>query len=82
MEMANPICNQCGTAHPALQPGEKCPMMPEKSKAGIALDFNLIFEPLKTILKAQVDMKGIQDFDKFCKYMIVEITKSAEAYKE
>lgn len=82
MELTNPICSQCGTAHPMLAPGERCPMMPETAKSGMVLNFNEVFAPLQNILKAQVDMKGIRDFDKFGKYMIVEITKAAEAYKE
>ena len=82
IEVRHPICDQCNTYHPQLPVGKKCPMAPEVTKDGQKLDFNKIFGPLKTILTAQVDIKGIKNFDLFIIYMIVEITKAAEAYKE
>jgi hypothetical protein len=81
MEVRQPRCDQCNTYHPPLAEGVKCPMAPEQTEDGRELDFNKIFGPLKLILKAQVDVKGIKDFDSFVKYMIVEITKAAELYK-
>lgn len=82
MDIIQPLCDQCNTYHPPVFEGSKCPMAPEKAKDGQELDFNKIFDPLKLILKSQVDVKGVKDFDSFVKYMIVEITKAAESYKD
>ncbi len=82
MEVQQPMCPQCNTYHPALAPGQNCPMIPVKSATGQRIDYTRIFDPLKTILLSQVETKDIKDMDSFYAYMIVEITKAAEAYKE
>lgn len=80
MGMTQGTCPECGFAHPPVVGG--CPMKKEKSPTGETLDFDIFFNPMKTILFSRIKMDKIQDSEKFFKWMIVECTKVAESYKE
>jgi len=73
-------CDQCGFTHPPVQ--GKCPMAKEKGPDGKEIDLNPLFTPLRTIAISQIQKKGIKDTKKLFGYIIVEITKLMENYKE
>ena len=75
-------CPQCGTFHPPVKQGEKCPVAPVKSKDGEELDLNPFFAQLKNILTSQIEQKGIKDVPKMVKLLIVNITQFLEGYNE
>lgn len=75
-------CEQCGTLHPPLKSGEKCPVAPIRSNDGKALDLNPFFAQLKNICMSQIEIKGIKNYDKLFQHVIIEVTKSLENYHE
>jgi len=75
-------CDQCGTFHPPLKDGQKCPVAPIKSKEGEPLDLNPFFAQLKNICVSQIEQKGIKNHDKLFQHVILEVTKSLENYHE
>ena len=74
------VCNQCGFSHPPV--AGKCPMAKEKNAEGVTIDMNDLFTPLRTIAMSQIQKKGIKDIKKLFGYIIIEITKLLENYKE
>lgn len=80
-------CSQCGTMHPPIPEGKKCPLASvtsEPSKSG-GLDDQVVNKHLidmRNIIMAQVSAKGIKDGKKFFQYAIIELTKALEAYNE
>ncbi|HUU87789.1 MAG TPA: hypothetical protein VMX17_08560 [Candidatus Glassbacteria bacterium] len=80
-------CSQCGTMHPPVADGRKCPLAPlisDPSKVG-GLDDMIINKHLvdmRNIIMSQVTSKGIKDGKKFFQYAIVELTKALEVYNE
>jgi len=79
--MANE-CPQCGIMHPALQPGETCPLTPIKDKEGNVIEFDDFLRQLKDIITSQIQSKGLKDQKKLFGGAIVEMTKFLETYKE
>jgi len=73
-------CEQCGFTHPPI--AGKCPMAKEKGPSGQDLDLNPLFVPLRNIAISQIKSKGITDLKKFFMYIIIEMTKLMEQYKE
>jgi hypothetical protein len=73
-------CDQCGFTHPPV--AGKCPMAKEKSAEGTLIDMNELFNPLRTIAISQIQKKEIKDTKKLFGYIIIEITKLMESYKE
>lgn len=82
MGMVNPVCGQCGYAHPPIAQGSKCPMAKEKAPDGKVIEYEQFFASLKNILTSQIQKKNIKDTKKFLGNIIIEIVKIAEAYKE
>ncbi len=76
------ICPQCGNSHPPIQPGQKCPMSPIQSAGGQKIDINPILEKMRVILTSQLEQKSITDTTKFSQFIIIELTKIIEGYKE
>lgn len=76
------MCPQCGTYHPSLKPGEKCPVAPIKSADNKMVDINNFLSMLKNIIESQVSKKGIKDPEKMVKQLIVNITIFLENYNE
>ena len=78
-------CPQCGSLHPSLPPGVKCPMAVVKIKSnGIekVVDVNKFLVSLKDIIISQSEIKKVKDVEKLFKNIIVEVTKYLERYKE
>jgi hypothetical protein len=79
-------CPQCGTLHPPLPPGAKCPMAPIKVKSSDGtektVDVNKFLADLKNIIISQSEIKKIKDVEKLFKNIIVEMTKYLESYEE
>jgi len=75
-------CEQCGTYHPPIKDGEKCPVAPVKGHGGEELDLNPFFAQLKNICMSQIQQKGIKNYKKLFQFIIIEITKSLENYSE
>jgi len=73
-------CEQCGTFHPPLRKGERCPVAPIKNSDGEEIDLNPFFAQLKNICMSQIQQKGIKDTKKLFQYVTVEITKLLETY--
>jgi hypothetical protein len=79
------ICSQCGTIHPPLPPGTKCPMAKVKVKDGKEekeIDVNKFLVDLRNIILSQAEKKNIKDIEKLFKNIIVEVTKYLEGYSE
>ena len=75
-------CSQCGTYHPPLNPGAKCPIAPIKTEENKEVNINNFLAMLKNIIESQVSIKKIKDPEKLIKELIVETTKFVENYKE
>jgi len=80
-------CTQCGTMHPPLQPGQKCPLAIASAKTketnnGVKVDVYDITDTIVNILLSQIDMKKIKDVKKLKGYIIVNMTKLLEGYNE
>jgi len=81
------VCSQCGTMHPPLQPGQKCPLAPIAPGLNTldGLDdatINKHLVDMRNIIVANISSKKIKDGKKFFQYAIVELTKSLELYNE
>lgn len=77
-----PYCKQCDMYHPPLPSGQRCPNAKIKSVSGDDIDFSSLFNPLKTICISQIENKKIKNYKKMFGYIIVEITRMMETYKE
>lgn len=77
-------CPQCGTLHPPLRPGEKCPLAKiEVKEAGVNdTDVAKFVVDLRNIAISQIQSKGIKDGNKLFKHVTVEFMKILEAYSE
>jgi hypothetical protein len=76
------ICPQCKNFHPPLQPNQKCPMAPIKTASGDKLDVNIVLDKMRVILTSQLEQKSIKDLTNFTQFIIVELTKLIEGYRE
>jgi hypothetical protein len=79
-------CPQCGMFHPAVRPGEICPMKPSFVKSADGsnpqVEIDKYIVTMKTILISQLGKKSIKDPKKLFQNMIIELTKFIEGYKE
>ena len=78
-------CPQCGTLHPPLRPGEKCPIAKVKvvsEKEGKDIDVNKYLNTFRDIIISQIGIKNIKDPDKLFKNITIELTKFLEGYSE
>jgi len=84
-EVSN-VCPQCGTIHPPLPPGGKCPnALASKTMANANLSdesVNKYLSDLKNIVLSNISKKQIKDGNKFFQYLVVELTKLIEKYTE
>ena len=81
------ICSQCGTMHPPLQPGQKCPLVSIASDTSISsgiddATINRHLVDMRNIIIAQISSKKIKDGKKFFQYAIIELAKALESYNE
>lgn len=79
---SQPKCPQCGMFHPPVLNGETCPLAPVTDSGGEEINFDSFLKSLKDILVSQIQQKGIQDTKKLFGFVIVEVTKILENYKE
>jgi len=86
LSTAEGACPQCGTIHPPVPAGQKCPMAGVKVKNEQGeekeVDVNKYLAQLKNIIVSQVEQREIKDVDKLFKNIIVEVTKYIEGYTE
>jgi len=75
-------CQQCGMIHPPLPQGERCPNATTKDEKGTVIDFTPLLSPLKNIVTSQIQLKKITNIKKFFGFVIVEMTKIIENYKD
>jgi len=75
-------CKECGTIHPPLAAGERCPMAKEESPTGDVLDFTSFFSQMKNILTSNIQSKNIKDTQKLFGQAVIILTKFLEDYKE
>ena len=75
-------CEQCGTMHPPVEKGKRCPVAPIKDEKGQEIDLNSFFAQLKNICMSQIQQKGIKDTKKLFQFVTVELTKILENYNE
>lgn len=75
-------CNQCGLFHPPLKSGEICPMAKEKTSDGTEINLNIFFTTMKNIMVANIKKNNIKDIQKFSSYVIINLNKIIETYKE
>ncbi len=79
------VCSQCGTMHPPLRAGEKCPNAANKikdEKTNTVIDVNKYLNTFQSILISQIEKKKIKDVKKLYQNITIEITKFLEGYKE
>ena len=81
---AFPECPQCGTMHPPVKAGARCPVAKvEVKEAGLKQeDVTKLVVDLRNIAISQIESKGIKDGNKLFKYLTIEFMKSLEAYKD
>jgi len=81
------VCSQCGTMHPPLKPGQKCPLVsidPETSNSSGIDDVTIrkYLVNMRNIIVSQISSKKIKNGNKFFQYAIIELTKALEMYNE
>ncbi len=87
--MSSPKCGVCGYYHPMTVDGS-CPMKQAnvgavpgtKSSTNNEINFENLYSPLRNIIVSQIETKNIKDPDKLFTYVIIEITKAIENFKE
>lgn len=79
---SNIQCQECGFMHPPVQGGGSCPLVQKKDVQGNVIDVNPTLTSMKNILIANMQTKGIKDHQKFYRFIIVNLTKQIEQYKE
>ena len=77
-----PMCQQCGSYHPPIPEGQKCPMAKEKTNSGEELDFTDFFISLKNILVSQIKTKNIKNVRRILAFTLINITRLLEKYQE
>jgi len=79
-------CPQCGTIHPPIPQGQKCPNASLNNKvSGTGLNDTIIGSHLvnmRDIIISQMSIKKVKDGNKFFAYAILELTKALEKYNE
>ena len=86
--MSFQVCPQCHIAHPPVQPGQVCPMAPQKMKTHngkeVIVNWNMeLFDPLQKVLEPLIKVKGYYDMKQtndLFKKLIVDIVKTIESY--
>ena len=79
---ANAQCPECGLMHPPLVGGASCPMAVKKDVTGNTIDPTPTLNSMKNIIMANMLTKKIVDHTKFYRYIILNLTKLIEQYKE
>ena len=86
LSSAEGACPQCGTIHPPVPAGQKCPMAGVKVKTEQGeekeVDVNKYLAQLKNVIVSQVEQRQIKDVEKLFQNIIVEVTKYIEGYSE
>lgn len=75
-------CPQCGTMHPPLKAGDKCPMAPITTKDDKVIDPTEFLTKMKFIISNQLEQKSIKNTEKFFQHLTVELMKAMENFKE
>jgi hypothetical protein len=82
------VCKECGTMHPPVAAGQKCPNARVATKTDgnpLAIDdatINKHLVDMRNIIMSNISSKGIKDQRKFFQHAIVELTKCLESYNE
>ena len=81
------VCKECGTMHPPLAAGQKCPnasvaATPNDPNAIDDATINKHLVDMRNIIMTQIGSKGIKDQKKFFQFAVIELTKALEGYNE
>ena len=82
------VCKECGTMHPPLPAGQKCPNAsvakadPSNPNALDDATINKHLVDMRNIIMAQITGKGIKNQKKFFQFAVIELTKALEGYNE
>ena len=83
LELDN-ICPHCGTIHPILEPGQKCPIAQEKEQLKETRlseeKVNKFVQDLKNIIITNLSKMKIESAEKVLQEITIEITKFLEKY--
>jgi len=79
--ISNPICSQCGFAHPQVRSGEICPLVKDKTSGGKMIDFDPFIRQLKTIMASQIKETEIEEYEKFCGFAVVKFAQLLQEYQ-
>ncbi len=82
MVATQPQCPQCDGFHPALSPGQKCPLAEPITEEGEKIDTSGFILKLRDMTISQLEQKGIKDYEKFFNYIVDEVMKAMEGYSE
>ena len=80
------ICPYCGTIHPPLKPGQKCPIAQEKEQLKETRlseeKVNKFVQDLKNIIITNLSKMKIESAEKVLQEITIEITKFLEKYHQ
>lgn len=78
------VCPECGTIHPPLKPGQKCPIVQNQQalkKANISEDkISQFVQNLKNIIIANLSKMNVESSEKVLQEITIEVTKFLENY--
>ena len=85
LELSN-VCSECGTIHPPLEPGQKCPIAQSKQqiqKSGLSEEkVNKFVQDLRNIIIANLSEIKVESAEKVLQEVVVEVTKFLEKYQQ
>lgn len=75
-------CLECGYHHPPIAGGQKCPMAKPKDSEGKEIQTNEFVSQIKNIVVSQIQKKHIKDTKKLFSYVLLQLSRYLEGYKE
>lgn len=81
-EVSRSVCPECGTMHPPVPVGEKCPNAKVNLESITDEEIGLFLSSIKNIIISQVEKNQVKDVKKLFQQIVVVLAKFLEEYKE
>ena len=76
------VCPECGTMHPPVAAGEKCPNAKMNLESITDEEIGMFLSSIKNIIISQVEKNKVKDVKKLFQQSVVVLAKFLEEYKE
>jgi hypothetical protein len=81
-EVSDNVCPECGTMHPPVAAGEKCPNAKMNLESITDEEIGMFLSSMKNIIISQSEKNQIKDVKKLFQQSTVALAKFLEEYKE